>query len=254
MNNKFDGFRKTGIDQQIEDRLSEHCQQFNIDALAAVKLFPVLARRQWLKRFLAHAELFKQTLAVPGDIVELGVFRGLSLMTWANLLEIYCIGDRTKIVYGFDNWRGFTAFSTQDGKPTETVNKVIGGYDCSLFREELDSAIQIFDSDRFVEWKKRLELIEGDIQTTVPMFIEENPGIRFSFVHFDCDLYAPTKAALEAIWPKVSRGGVVLFDEYALKEWQGETEAVDEFFADKPDIRVQTLDWSNSPAGYVIKS
>jgi hypothetical protein len=41
------------------------------------------------------------------DIAELGMFRGLGLMTWANLLESYCIGDRTKIVYGFDNWKGF---------------------------------------------------------------------------------------------------------------------------------------------------
>ena len=28
-------------------------------------------------------------------------------MTWANLLESYSIGNRTKIVFGFDNWKGF---------------------------------------------------------------------------------------------------------------------------------------------------
>ncbi|MFA5016062.1 MAG: TylF/MycF/NovP-related O-methyltransferase [Methylobacter sp.] len=250
---KFDGFRKTGIDEEVEDYISTHCNQHNIDVLEAVKLFPVLARRQWLKRFLAHAELFKKTLNVPGDIVELGVFRGLGLMTWANLLEIYCIGDRTKVIYGFDNWCGFTEFSGKDGKQDNAVNKILGGYDCSSYKEELKSAIDIFDSDRFIPWKKRVELIDGDIQESVPSFIEENPGVRFSFVHFDCDLYTPTKIALEAIWPKVSRGGVVLFDEYALKEWAGESQAVDEFFADKLDVRVETLDWSNSPAGYVVK-
>lgn len=250
---KFDGFRKTGSDQETEARLAQHCEQFALSPLEAAKMFPVLARRQWLKRFLAHAELFDKTVDVPGDIVELGVFRGLGLMTWANLLEARCIGDRTKIVYGFDNWAGFKKLSPEDGPPAGEVNKVVGGYDPSASREELLSAIEIFDADRFVPWKKRVELIDGQIEQTVPAFVLANPGLRFSLVHFDCDLYEPTLAALEALWPRVSRGGVVLFDEYALKEWAGETKAVDEFFADKPSVQVQTLPWTNSPAGYVIK-
>lgn len=97
----FDGFKKTGIDSSIEQAIEEHCDKYEISPGEAVKLFPVLIRRQMLKRFLAHHELFLKTLDVPGDIAELGVFRGLGLLTWANLLEIYCIGDRTKTVWGF---------------------------------------------------------------------------------------------------------------------------------------------------------
>ncbi|WP_200860475.1 TylF/MycF/NovP-related O-methyltransferase [Methylomonas sp. MK1] len=202
---------------------------------------------------MAHAELFKQTLNVPGDIAEFGVFRGLSLMTWANLLETYAIGDRTKVVYGFDNWQGFTGFSSEDGQLTPEVNKVFGGYDSSGFKSELEAALAIFDADRFVTWKPRVKLINGDITDSVPRFVADNPGVRFSLVHFDCDLYAPTKAALTAIWPKVSRGGLVLFDEYALKEWQGESQAVDEFFVNQPEVKLRTLEWTNSPAAYLIK-
>jgi hypothetical protein len=101
-----DGFKKAQSDSDIEARIAQHCEQHGIDPLTAVKNFAVLARRQALKRFLAHAELFKMTLDVPGDIAEFGVFRGLGLFTWANLLESYCIGDRTKVVWGFDNWQG----------------------------------------------------------------------------------------------------------------------------------------------------
>ena len=107
----FDGFKKTGIDGEIEDASPPHCETYGISPLDAVRHFAVLARRQLLKRFLAHTELFKLTLDVPGDIAELGVFRGLGLMTWANLLEAYCVGDRTKTVHGFDNWSGFVGFS-----------------------------------------------------------------------------------------------------------------------------------------------
>ena len=112
---KFDGFIKGSQEAEIEDRIAGHCGKHGIDPLDAVKLFPVLSRRQLLKRFLAHVELFRMSLEVPGDVAELGVFRGFDLMTWANLLEAYAIGNRTKIVYGFDNWHGFTDLAPEDG-------------------------------------------------------------------------------------------------------------------------------------------
>lgn len=249
---EFDGFRKLGPDESIENKIADHCNRYNISPLDAVKLFPVLARRQWLKRFLAHNELFLKTIEIPGDIVELGVFRGGGLMEWANFLESYCISDRTKIVYGFDNWKGFVNMSVEDGKEELEVNKILGGFSPEKYYEELRDAINIFDSDRFVPWKDRIKLVEGNIEDTVPKFVEDNPGIRFSLVHFDCDLYEPTKAGLNAFWDRLSRGGLFLFDEYSIKEWPGETKAVDEFFADK-DVKIRKLQWNNVPAGYVIK-
>lgn len=250
---EFDGFKKTGRDSEIEERIQKHCQEYGIDALNAVKLFPVLARRQLLKRFLAHADLFKMTLEIPGDIAELGVFRGLGLMTWANLLEAYCIGDRTKAVYGFDNWKGFSDLSAEDGEEVTAVQKRAGGFSPGRYEQELRDAIAIFDDDRFIPWKPRVHLVKGDIEETVPAFLRQSPGVRFSLVHFDCDLYRPTRAALEALWPVLSRRGAFLFDEYAIADWPGETRAVEEFFADKKDVTVRKLQWNNTPGGYVVK-
>jgi len=249
----FDGFKKTGPDSDIEDAIEQHIDEHSVAPLDVLKHFPVLARRQWLKRFLAHVELFRMTLDVPGDIAELGVFRGIGLMTWANLLEAYCVGDRTKIVYGFDNWKGFTGFSPEDGKRVPAAKKVSGGFSPEPYRRELEDAIRIFDRDRFVPWKGRIKLVDGQIEDTLPRFVKDNPGVRFSLIHFDCDLYAPTKAALEALWPRVCRGGVVLFDEYAIVDWPGETRAVDEFFADMPELRLKTFNWTNVPGAFVVK-
>ena len=64
----------------------------------------------------------------------------------------------------------------------------LGGFNPEVFYEELLSAIDIFDEDRFISWKKRIELVEGNIEDSVPRFIEDNPGVRFSLVDFDCDL------------------------------------------------------------------
>ena len=252
-NRAFDGFKKTGPDLEIESSIENHIAKYNINSLDVLKLFPVLARRQWLKRFLAHIEIFQKTLNVPGDLAELGVFRGLGLMTWANLLEAYCVGDRTKTVYGFDNWLGFTKLDAQDGVTNEGSHKMLGGFNPEPFYRELSDAIDLFDSDRFVPWKARIKLINGQIEETIGKFVAENPGVRFSLIHFDCDLYAPTKSALEVLWPKVSRGGVLLFDEYGIPDWPGETQAVDEFLADKPELKLQTFTWTNAPAAYLVK-
>jgi dTDP-rhamnose C3-O-methyltransferase len=253
MLDKSDGFAKSSLDSEVEARIAEHCARFAIDPLTAVKHFPVLARRQLLKRFLAHVELFKLALEVPGDIAELGVFRGLGLFTWANLLEAYCVGNRTKTVYGFDNWQGFTEFSPQDARPSESAGKVIGGFDPGGYLDELNEAIAIFDSDRFIPFKPRIKLIKGQIEEMVPRFLAESPGVRFSLVHFDCDLYRPTKAALDAIWERVARGGVVIFDEYAIPAWAGETAAVDEVLARTPEVRLKTFAWTNVPGAYLVK-
>lgn len=252
MSKNFDGFVKSNKDSDIEEQISSHCEEFGLSPLDAVKHFPVLVRRQLLKRFLAHVELFKLSIDVPGDIAELGVFRGFDLFTWANLLEAFCIGDRTKIVYGFDNWSGFVDLSVKDGNPLQSHQKTKGGYNPSSFQDQVKSAVKIFDNDRFIPEKPRVRFVDGDISLTVPEFIEENPGIRFSLVNFDCDMYEPTKAALESIWPKVSKGGVVIFDEYSLKEWPGETQAVDEYFG-ASGIRLKKFSWTNAPAAYVVK-
>nr|MBK7063963.1 hypothetical protein [Deltaproteobacteria bacterium] len=56
-----------------------------------------------MARFLAHFELFKQVIDLPGCVVEMGVYRGLSPLTWAKLMETSCPGDRSRRIFGFDS-------------------------------------------------------------------------------------------------------------------------------------------------------
>ena len=91
------------------------------------------------------------------------------------------------------------------------------------------------------------------MEETIPAFVEKNPGLRISILHFDIDLYKPTMVGLENLYSHVVRGGIVIFDEYAITEWSGESSAVDEFFANHPDIVIKNFEWTNSPGGYFIK-
>ena len=192
------------------------------------------------------------SMHLPGDIVELGVYRGASLMAWANFLEVRNMGDRAKQVIGFDNWKGFTSFDKKDGKEDPRVNKVLSGYDATVFKDILEGAIAIYDKDRFISYKPRIILVSGDIEETVPQFVEKNSGLRISLLHIDCDLYQPTKTALEFLWPRVVNGGVVIFDDYGIRPWEGESTAADEYFEGK-NIVLRRLDWAMSPSAYIIK-
>jgi len=53
--------------------------------------------------------------------------------------------------------------------------------------------------------------------------------------------------------PILSIGDIMLFDEYSMPDWPGETKAVDEFFADRKGIKIKTLPWTNAPAAYIVK-
>ena len=46
---------------------------------------------------------------------------------------------------------------------------------------------------------------------------------------FDMDIYKPTKAALEAVLPRLTKGSVLVFDEFNDARFPGETQAVSDF-------------------------
>ena len=71
---------------------------------------------------------------------------------------------------------------------------------------------------------------------------------RFALVHLDCDLYAPTRAAMEFFYPRLTRGGLLVVHDYASGHWPGVVRAVDEFLADKPEKPVLIPDKSGSAA------
>lgn len=249
---KFDGMQKYSKDKEIERQIEEFVSRFKITPIELINGFPIYARRTTIKHFLACYEFFRQTVDLPGDIVELGVFRGQTLMMFANFLEARNIGDRTKKIWGFDNFKGFGQFSTEDGPEYAHVHKSPNDFSPARYLDELREAIRIFDNDRFVPWKKRIELIIGDVEETIPRFVESNPGLRISLLHFDIDLYKPTLIGLQHLFPRVVRGGVVIFDEYGILEWGGESLAVEEYLKQE-GYAIKKLDWNNRPGGYLIK-
>ncbi len=221
--------------------------------------WPAYALRRDTIIFLAHYELFKHVIDLPGCIIELGVFRGASFFSWSVFLETFCPFDRHRKVYGFDTFEGLGRFTTKDGadeegriETDESVGRFEGSFESTA--KEAQTLVEMHNADGMFPGMERSKVIVGDILETLPTFVEENPGLAISLLHFDVDLYEPTRKALELLYPKVVPGGVVVFDEYGLLAWPGETNAVNEYFATLPEAPViRKLPWAQTPHGYVIK-
>ena len=242
----------TPHDQEMWDRLETAVDKAGHGPADVLESFPVYVRRVNLTRFLAHYELYRKVKSLPGNIVECGVYRGAGLFTWAKLLEIFHAGDRTRRVFGFDNFAGFTRIDEKDGPTYAHCNKVEGGWNAAPFYDELKEHIDLFHADSFLPRARRIVLVEGDLKVSAKEFVEKNPGLRISLLHLDVDLYEPTKAALEAFYPLVVKGGVVVFDEYGLTEWGGESRAAEEYFgAAMP--RIRKFEFASLPGGYFVK-
>lgn len=201
--------------------------------------FPKYVRRQHLKRFLALYELFKLALPVKGSIVECGVFRGFGLMSWAKLSAILEPENLTRRIYGFDTFAGFPELAAQD-KSSFTRNA--RGDLSSASYEELQSLIEQHDRDRFLGHIPKVELIQGDIAQTAPAFVAARPHLVVSLLVLDCDLYEPTKAALQAFVPRMPKGAILAFDELDNPIWPGETLAALETVGLR-NLRLRRLDW-----------
>lgn len=219
------------------------------------RAFPLCAPRYNLARFLVHYELFKKIVDLPGVIVDLGVFRGASTFTWAKLCEIFCPTDVRKVVYGFDSFAGFPDIAAEDGAARGDIQRLAGGLSGGdTIERDLDLARRAMNADKHIRHIDRVNFVKGDMCQTIPQFVEEKGhGLRVALLNIDCDLYEPTRAALEHFVPIMSPGGIIVLDEYALETFGGESLAVDEYFrkhfGKRPVIR--KFPWHSVPSGYI---
>ncbi len=261
-NGKSDGMKKEETlagryvqDQEIIQRLETLIEASGRPFREVAEAFPAYIRRYNLTRFLAYYELFRMIKDTPGYIVECGIYRGFSLFSLGKFLEIFSMGDKSRKVIGFDNFQGFTEIQSEDGPALEFASKDVGGWSAGGFREEFFELLDIFHQDAFAPWAKRIWIVEGNVEETIPKYVAENPGLRISLLHLDIDLYQPTSVALEHFYDLVVPGGVVVLDEYALIAWPGESKALEDFFAKRNQKmpKLNTFNWVGNPNCYFTK-
>ncbi len=194
-----------------------------------------------ISKILAHYELYKIAGHKPGTIVECGVFKGISLLRFAMFRELFESPFSKKIV-GFDTFGKFpnTEFS-DDKKLRKKLIQDAG--------EQSISKSQMLKVFKHKGIDKSIELVKGDITKTVPEYVKSHPELKISLLNIDTDIYEPSVTILKYLYPKVVKGGVVIFDDYGV--FPGETKAVDEYFKNE-NIEIKKFPFALTPC-YIIK-
>ena len=189
-------------------------------------------------KMLAHYELLKLSSKIPGHIIEFGVFKGVSLIRFATFLKL--IKSNKKII-------AFDAFGKH---PTTKVlsdhkrrNKLLSHGKEGISEKQLMKVL------KHKGLEKNIQLIKGDITEVGPMYLKQHPKLKISLLNLDVDFYEPSISILKNFYPKLSKGGILMLDDYGI--WDGETLATDEYFAGKK-IKIRKFSLSQTPS-YVIK-
>jgi hypothetical protein len=155
----------------------------------------------------------RQTLDdhVPGDMAELGVYRGNS----AAVLAYYARMHYKNLVL-FDTFEGFD-------------QRDLMGVDRSRNFEFADTSL---DQVRDLVGDQGVTFVPGRFPQSIPSDLYAS---RFCLAHIDCDLYEPAKAGLEFFYPRLSPGGLLILHDYANPYWEGIKRAMDEYCTRIPE-------------------
>lgn len=135
------------------------------------------------------------------DYLEFGVFEGETIRYWVNLNK-----NMNSRFFGFDSFQGLP----EEWRPTDPKGK----FDTGGQLPRIDDA--------------RVKFLKGWFDETIPSFVREFSVKNRLVVHIDADLYSSTMLALVYLGPFLSKGDLIMFDEFcdhnhefqALQDWQ----------------------------------
>ena len=161
---------------------------------------------------------------IAGAIVECGVWKGGSMAAVARtLLQMQ---DMSRDLYLFDTFEGMSEPSANDvdytGKRANQVMQENAGFRCA--DAPLERVKEVLYATGYPE--ERIHFVPGKVEDTVPGSAPD----AISLLRLYTDWYESTKHELVYLFPRLSKAGVILIDDYG--HWRGSRQACDEYFAE----------------------
>ena len=194
-----------------------------------------------LAKFIAHYEAYKLAMTVPGEIVECGVFKGTSLTRFGLFRQLLGTQSTAKVI-GFDVFSDEYPNTVHEEDQAQRTHWIETAGSSSISTSQLTEVLDRLQVENF-------ELVAGDVCQTIPRYIKDNPHLKISLLNVDIDFAEPTACVLEHFYDRVSRGGVVLLDNYGA--FYGDTRGVDDFFSDR-NVTIRRFPFASRPC-YIVK-
>jgi len=201
-------------------------------------------------KLLHRFEHFLNVKDLPGDIVEVGVFKGSGVSSFMKFIEIYCPNSNKKVI-------GFDIFDTIEANDILNKDGDVDKESMTVVYDRVSSNDLTIESvtNRLEQTKinpDKFKLIKGDVEFTMPKFLEENQGFRISLIYIDVDLDRPTYHTLKNLWSRLLPGGVILFDEYEYHKFS-ESNGVEKFLKEMNlDYNLKSTNWV-APTAFMVK-
>jgi O-methyltransferase len=201
---------------------------------------PLIGKMMTLGQARNFYKLLKKVLKrdIPGETVDLGCHEGTSSILIQKVLKKM---NSVKSLHIFDSFKGLPELDKKDAG--------------AILKKGALNASKLNLIKNFRRFDLKLPIIhEGWFKDTLPKKLPD----KICFAHLDGDLYQSILISLDYIYPKLSKGAVVIIDDYCepskqLKNYfPGVKKACDNFFQNRKEKVIQ-LKSGEKPHGFFIK-
>ena len=178
-------------------------------------------------KLLRHLNLYSYvedvlTRKIEGDFAECGCWNGNSLFATKLLIDKY---DSNKAIHVFDSFEGgLSDFKEED---------IEGG---SFFTNEMIQTIRNQFKSSYLKLSNETKSLKNIYLNKgwIPEVFRSQKDRPYSFVHVDVDLYEPTFESHKYFFERLTKGGIIICDDYGYKQFPGSTRAVERFIDSIP--------------------
>jgi len=179
----------------------------SIDERAEGQVWPVYADTMIGLKRLDNLQLCIETVindGIEGDLIETGVWRGGACIFMRAVLAAYGIENRK--VFVADSFEGLPKPNTEkysaDKGDKHHMNNLL-----DVSQEEVENNFR-----KYGLLDDKVVFLKGWFKDTLPTA----PIEKISILRLDGDMYGSTMDALDGLYPKLSRGGFCIIDDYYL--------------------------------------
>ncbi len=158
--------------------------------------------------------------SIPGVLVECGVMFGGNIL---GMMEYCKFHNLDRMIWAYDTFEGMTSADSEDVDCLGNCAGDLKDIECRVDLEQVKLNLSRCDYP--------VVYVKGDVCKTLDVYTPP----EIALLRLDTDFYRSTKKELETLYPLITRGGVLIVDDYG--HWRGCKKAVDEYFNGKAVIR-----------------
>lgn len=148
---------------------------------------------------------------VKGDILEFGVYQGYTASLFAKKIRQFDLRETS--LYLFDSFKGLPSGKDIDKHSYEFAS---GTWEKGSMVSSLGMEFYLKKRLSKILGEKRIYIVKGFYEDSLEKNFKENPKLKASLIHIDCDLYTSSKYVLDFIFKNeiVQDGTIIIFDDW----------------------------------------